>query len=182
MVSFRDIYDPIRPQGKEHLRLKSLYQRCKNDHEDVMAERLNLDPDYQRGRVWAEEQKKKFIGFLLEGGRLDPFLIRRHEDYRIPDEIIDGKQRITSIIEFFENKVAAQIIDGTEFFLSDFSEEEQAVFKRSTNYSVELWYFTLSRKKVLELYLKINRGGTPHSEEEIQRVYSLYYEELSNDD
>ena len=54
----------LQPIGTETFFLGSLMRRVTG--EDGL--RLNINPDYQRGRVWSDEQASRFIGYLAEGG------------------------------------------------------------------------------------------------------------------
>ena len=68
----------------------------------------NLDstlyvPKYQREFVWKPDRQSKFIESVLLGVPLTPFLVSEDEESRL--EIIDGSQRIRTLIAFFENKL-----------------------------------------------------------------------------
>lgn len=60
-------------------------------------------PDYQREFVWKIDRQSKFIESVLLGVPLTPFLVSEDKDSRL--EIIDGSQRIRTLIEFYENKL-----------------------------------------------------------------------------
>ncbi len=58
-------------------------------------------PSYQREFVWDPKKRSRFIESVLLGVPLTPFLVSEDEDGRL--EIIDGSQRIRTLIEFFNN-------------------------------------------------------------------------------
>lgn len=60
-------------------------------------------PKYQRSFVWKPDRQSKFIESVILGVPLTPFLVSEDEDSRL--EIIDGSQRIRTLIAFFENKL-----------------------------------------------------------------------------
>lgn len=60
-------------------------------------------PKYQRSFVWKPDRQSKFIESVLLGVPLTPFLVSEDEDSRL--EIIDGSQRIRTLIAFSENKL-----------------------------------------------------------------------------
>lgn len=61
-------------------------------------------PDYQRKFIWKPDRRSKFIESVLLGVPLTPFLVSENDkDSRL--EIIDGSQRIRTLIAFFENKL-----------------------------------------------------------------------------
>jgi len=68
----------------------------------------NLDktlyvPSYQRNYVWNNEKKSRFIESVLLGVPLTPFLVSKDENQRL--EIIDGSQRIRTLISFYNNEL-----------------------------------------------------------------------------
>ena len=75
---------------------------------------LTANPEYQRGEVWSESQKKKLIDSVLRGYPL-PVIYLHHiqrdvDGMRRDDlEIIDGQQRINAIHAFREG--AFQLFD-----------------------------------------------------------------------
>lgn len=60
-------------------------------------------PKYQREFVWKPDRQSKFIESVILGVPLTPFLVSEDEDSRL--EIIDGSQRIRTLIAFSENKL-----------------------------------------------------------------------------
>jgi len=60
-------------------------------------------PSYQREFVWNNEKQSRFIESVLLGVPLTPFLVSEDEDRRL--EIIDGSQRIRTLIAFYENNL-----------------------------------------------------------------------------
>ena len=64
--------------------------------------RINVDAEYQRGIVWSEPQQMLLIDSILRGFDLPKIFLRK-----LPDgsphlfDVIDGKQRLTSIWRFF---------------------------------------------------------------------------------
>ncbi len=60
-------------------------------------------PSYQREFVWKPDRQSKYIESVLLGVPLTPFLVSEDEISRL--EIIDGSQRIRTLIAFFEDKL-----------------------------------------------------------------------------
>ena len=62
---------------------------------------LNLEPGFQRQSVWSERDRSKLIESILRNYPLPAiFSYRREEDGRIIYDVIDGKQRLESILMF----------------------------------------------------------------------------------
>ncbi len=58
-------------------------------------------PDYQREFVWNKKSQSRFIESVLLGVPLTPFFLSEDENSRL--EIIDGSQRIRTLIFFYNN-------------------------------------------------------------------------------
>lgn len=178
--TYREIRESIvRGEGEESLLPQFLRQRIDGDG-SLCSIRLNLDPDYQRGHVWTLEQSAAFVGHKLEGGESPTLTIQRW-DHSAVDEMVDGKQRFLAILGFVENRVPALLSSGDAFYLRDWPDEEQRYVGRSMDLVLRVRYVRCrDRAEVLRLYLKLNRGGSVHSDEEIARVRALLTTELAS--
>jgi hypothetical protein len=65
---------------------------------------LNLNPSYQRGDVWPTSDAQKLIESILRGIPLPSIILLKPrsgiEKAQSPFEVVDGKQRLTSILRF----------------------------------------------------------------------------------
>lgn len=144
----------------------------------------NLSPDYQRGSVWTQRQKELFVGNFIEGGLCPPIYIQRFESEKNypeggkegwldrPNEVIDGKQRLQALLDWVDGKIEAEVTCGDRIHYSDLD----IVDLRGLP-NVRVTYIDLSYKDRLRFYLKLNRGGTVHSDEEISKVRDLLKKE-----
>lgn len=134
---------------------------------------LQLNPDFQRGHVWTENQQIKFIEHLLKGGTTSTTLYFNHPNWMNSFDgdfvCVDGLQRITAIQRFMNNEIPAF---GT--YLDDF--EDKDVMLRKIDVVVNINNLK-TRKEVLQWYIEFNSGGTVHTEEEINRVKKLLEDE-----
>lgn len=140
----------------------------------IKSYNLNMDPDFQRGHVWSEKQQIAFIEYVLRDGKsgreilfnCPGFMSIRGESG--PMVLVDGKQRITAVNRFLANEIP--VFGKT---ILEYEDGENWV-KKMTGPD---FYFVINnlrtRKEVLNWYLGINSGGTPHSEEEINRIKGL---------
>jgi hypothetical protein len=60
-------------------------------------------PEYQREFIWEPKRQSRFIESVLLGVPLTPFLVSEDENNRL--EIIDGSQRIRTLIAFSEDRL-----------------------------------------------------------------------------
>lgn len=68
---------------------------------------LNLDPPYQRRSVWSRRDKEFFIDTIMNNLPAPPVFLHKtlDESGKQTFHVVDGKQRIQTIIEFRGNKV-----------------------------------------------------------------------------
>lgn len=131
---------------------------------------LVLNPDFQRGHVWTEEQQVAFVEYYLKGGQIGVIYLNAPEFpsvYKDGEYVcVDGLQRITALMRFYSNEIK---IFG-RYLYKDFTDRPK--------YDVRVNVNNLkSRKEVLKWYIDLNSGGTPHSSEEINRVKELLEKE-----
>ena len=137
---------------------------------DYQNEGLQLDPDFQRGNVWSEDQQRKYIEFLLRGGKTaKTFYFNQPgwmSNWQGDFVCVDGLQRITALLRFLDDKLA--ILDGV--YLHDI--EDSDIMLRTLDVKININNLQ-TRKEVLCWYIEFNSGGTVHSAEEIDRVKEL---------
>lgn len=128
-------------------------------------------PDYQRGQSWTVHQASAFVGSMITGGFCPPCWINRNL-YDDAMEIIDGQHRLSSLHHWMLGDIPAiEPATGENIYVHEFTETDLRQLYRKTE--VKIMYVDLSLKDRLELYLRINATGTPHSLEEIERVRGL---------
>ena len=143
---------------------------------------LELNPDFQRGNVWTEEQQIAYIEFILRGGKTANVIYFNCPDFsmgscerisnrdKLPMQCLDGLQRLTAIRKFMNNELP--VFGGN--YLDDF--EDKKIMLRKFN----LLKFNVNnlqtRKDILKWYIDYNSAGTYHTKEEIDRVKKLLEE------
>lgn len=63
---------------------------------------MNLSPEYQRRLVWNNKKKSLLIESLLLNVPIPPVFLYEHDLSRY--EVMDGQQRLNTIVEFYENR------------------------------------------------------------------------------
>lgn len=168
-MDFKDI--PQFPRAHYTIDVSWDYLQSTIDH--YVEQGLDMDPDYQRGHVWSTAQKVAYIEYVLKGGEIAKTIIinaprwdaRGYEGATL----VDGKQRVAAILDFMANRVP--VFGGHRY--SDFTGRLRMFNARVTWSVVTL----ATRADLLQLYLNINAGGTPHTPEEIERVRALLAQE-----
>lgn len=64
---------------------------------------MNLRPEYQRRQVWDRAKQSRFIESLLMNLPVPPVFLYEPEYSRY--EVMDGQQRLSSILSFYENRL-----------------------------------------------------------------------------
>lgn len=181
MIDIATIYKPVRSDGTETLMSATLIERIESADP---PQRLNLAPDYQRGYVWTDRQASQFVGHMIEGGHVGPVIVQRFPLRGAPlqaDEVIDGQQRLRSFYRWLTGDIHAELFDGTRLRVGDLEPKSRALVRSYwlTGPHFTVMYVSLPRRERLELYLRLNRGGTVHTDAEIERVFAMLEAEKS---
>lgn len=133
--------------------------------------KLDLNPIYQRGHVWKESQDVAFIEFCLKGGTSARQIYLNCPGWNNGEidnfEVVDGKQRISAIVKFIDNKLK---VFGDTYYkdLNGGFHLSNTSTMLSTNVaSIE------DRNILYQWYLEMNTGGTVHTQEELDKVRNL---------
>lgn len=143
--------------------------------EEEQTKGLQMNPDFQRGHVWTEEQQIAYVEFLLRGGRTARTIYLNNSGWNKmagDDEqyvCVDGLQRSTAIIRFVKGEIKA-----FGYYFDEF--EGSARIMQGVKININ---DLKTRREVLQWYLEFNSGGTPHSKEEINRVKELLDQETN---
>lgn len=87
---------------------------------------LLLNTDIQRGDVWDNIKKVNLIDSIFKNYPIP--LIMFHEKERNKYDCIDGKQRLTAIFEYINNKFAVDI-EGISVYFKDLHQDNKSNFK-----------------------------------------------------
>ena len=142
---------------------------------------LDLNPDFQRGHVWTEEQQINFVEYALMRPQSGLDIFWNHPYWMDFSEegtmvLVDGKQRLEAVRRFMKNEIKAHGHYCKEY--TEFSPGHPCKSRLPTDY---YFYFNVmkipDRAGVLKWYIDFNAGGTPHSKKEIDRVKKLLEKE-----
>lgn len=180
------LINPVRNPAKSgNYRIKSI-DRFVRELEDEAV--LNLNPNFQRGITWTEEQQTKFMESILRGYtnhetniiRLnDATLAQMNNNFHSASSdlanetiCIDGLQRFTAMQKYMRKELKP-------FGLS-FDEIESTYYGVSAQglcFTVA-WYDFQFEADVIDFYESLNWGGTPHSQSERDRIQPIKNEAL----
>lgn len=129
---------------------------------------LDMNPRYQREIVWTHEQKLKLIKSIFEGLDIGKFVFISNpysEDREFGYEILDGKQRLTTILEFYNDEWTYE-----GYYFSELSTYLQYKFRDLSVFVAEMRDGDATKENILEYFIRLNTTGTPMSEEHLDKV------------
>lgn len=140
---------------------------------------VDFNPDYQRGSVWDEEDREKLLDSIFAGREIGRFVFKQLPFIRANDdgnyyEIVDGKQRMLTLLAFYENRFPYKGV-----FYNDLSVLDKNWFMDASIGVAELDQNT-TRAEVLEVFLALNEGGKPVAKEVLDHARELLKGETDN--
>ena len=138
----------------------------------------DLHPVYQRGLVWNLEQKQSFIKSLFnKRTKVTPtFLINPNKIKDGYYEVLDGKQRISTILEFVKGGFAVEGFYFNDLSLKDIIRFKSVpfVYKTIKYYDKKIGETEMPLKSKIELFLQVNEYGEHVSQEHLEKIKNAY--------
>lgn len=152
---------------------------------------INLNPGFQRNSVWTLKDRRKLIESILRNYSLPAiFLYKREENGKIIYDVIDGKQRLESVLMFIGE------IRGNRFKLKTQIDENEEVFEVDWNYlrkkgkqtlitGYKLYIIEIDGdfSDIIDLFVRINSTGkalTPAEKQHAKYYNSRFLKEAAN--
>jgi len=127
---------------------------------------INMDPEYQREIVWTIEDKEKLLDSIFLNADIGKFVLYEPE-YGLYEEkmyeILDGKQRLTTLIEYYENRFPYRGV-----YYNDLSPSDKSYFKHHRIQTAKLR--NLDKEAVLEQFIRLNTTGKPMDISHLEKV------------
>jgi uncharacterized protein with ParB-like and HNH nuclease domain len=148
----------------------------------LMSKKIDFDvflptknKNLQRGYVWDLEQKRELIWSILINRNIPHLSIISSYDKETDSEtflIIDGKQRLSSIIDFVNDKFTIEI-ENQEYLFSNLPEGYKLIIKnRYLRYYLidEPYDKPITDDEKINWFKFINYSGTPQDKEHINSL------------
>lgn len=132
---------------------------------------LQLDPDFQREKVWKNKQKSELIESILMKIPIPVFYFFRNNEGIT--QVVDGRQRIETAISFMDNEFALSPLsimkDIEKKKFKDLSPAQQRVIE---DYSIDVYYIQppTPEKVMLDIFDRVNRGGAKLNKQEMRNA------------
>lgn len=152
---------------------------------------LKINPEFQRLFRWDITRKTRFIESILLSIPIPPIFVFQDEDGNW--ELIDGLQRLSTVLEFAGvlkgvdgKKVEPSTLEGTKFLpsLADrrwqvWNEGDKSIDKtmqmqiKRARIRVEILLKESDENAKYELFQRLNTGGAPLSEQEVRNCVAV---------
>ena len=126
---------------------------------------VNMDPEYQRELVWDMDDKLLLISSIMNNIDIGKFaLIIRDYSHDVYVEVLDGKQRLNAIREFYEDrfryagKLYSEMCFRDKAHFNDFPLVMLQVPEPK------------DRKDIYRYFVKLNTGGRPQDPSHIEKI------------
>ena len=148
------------------------------DYTDL-GDALILEPSFQREYVWNQPKKQQLIDSILLGIPIPTFYFSIDKNGNLL--VVDGKQRINSILEFLEGKLS--LPSSYRFLCLDkdskhdvhFKELESRVKRKFEDYPLTCYLVDSSviPRFQNEIFMRVNRGGERLTIQEIRNASNV---------
>lgn len=132
---------------------------------------LIIDPDFQRGNVWAKKQGSELVESILMGIPIPVMYLFEMKDGK--KQVVDGRQRITAILDFLNDKLVLKDLKILPSYnnckFSDLDMKMQGLFEDSQMYFYIIQPPTPERVKY-DIFDRVNRGGTRLTNQEMRNA------------
>lgn len=150
--------------------VREIFSKIK--HEEIIT-----DPDYQRNYIYDEEKASAVIESIMVGIPLPPIYTSENEDSTV--EVIDGVQRLTSLVNFIDNKFTLKGLTILKNFngkcYKDLSGRDKTTFRNQT---IRIINFkkSCSEEVKFEVFARLNQGAATLNEQELRNcLYRGYF-------
>lgn len=175
-------YDEIYPNATVKItKVQFSLFELKRKYENIDRQDIVLDPKFQRGLVWKKgKQRSELVESVLMGIPIPIIYLFETKDGK--KEVVDGRQRITTFIEFMNNEFSLKELrmlpnlNGKKF-----SELDPLLQSKIEDYQLSAYVIqppTPERVK-FDIFDRVNRGGTQLNNQEMRNaLYQGYATDL----
>jgi len=138
-------------------------------------EKLNLEPPYQRKSVWLPKDKRFFLDTIFNNYPCPAIYIQKDtdENFSTVYNVVDGKQRLTTVIDFYRNKIRLdntfhdERLDGKKW-----NEITDVTLKRNfLNYSFTVETLdSMDNTSWNDVFDRLNRNAKTLSDQELRHA------------
>ena len=137
---------------------------------------LDMNPEYQRGNVWSMDDKLKLLSSIFQNVDIGKFaFVHLPFKHHSPSyEVLDGKQRIIALTEFYECRYK---FNGKYF--KDLNYRDQGQIERHPISVADLRDEQVKLSDKYLYFLRLNTGGKVQDPKHMKYVEELYKKALA---
>lgn len=131
---------------------------------------LVIDPDFQRNSVWGSKQKMELVESILMGIPIPVMYLFEMKDGT--KQVVDGRQRITAILDFLNNRFALKdlkILRNLKGCFDDLDPKLQGIFE-----DYQLFFYIIQpptpERVKYDIFDRVNRDGTRLNSQEMRNA------------
>ena len=131
--------------------------------------KIIIQPDFQRNQVWSITQKSKFIESIILNFPLPPIYLNETKESQYI--VIDGLQRTTALIQYFQEKFALTGIEAIPNYNGKkFKDLPESLQSKIEDKKLTVFVLKPSTPMVViyDLFNRINTGGTQLNRQEVR--------------
>ena len=132
---------------------------------------IQLDPEFQREKVWDSKQKSELIESILMGIPIPVFYFFEAKDTKI--QVVDGRQRISTFIGFMNDEFKIGDLNIIKSVVGKkFSELEPIQQRKIEDYQIETYTIQPPTPEQVKfnIFDRVNRGGTRLNNQEMRNA------------
>lgn len=128
---------------------------------------VDMSPDYQRDYVWEDSDREALLDSIFNGIEIGKFaFIKHHYSDDLLYEILDGKQRLTTLLDFYENRFAYK-----GYYFNELSARDKHTFLGAEVTIGETG--ELTKKQVYEYFVQLNTTGKSMDKEHLEKIKDM---------
>ena len=175
-VSWMDLIDPHEEKASSNFNQRgntldiSFHNHCLSDLSSKYYKfGVEMNPDYHRDLLWSEEDKISLIDSIFKGVEIGKFaFISLPWKENSPSyEILDGKQRMNALIDFYEDKFKYK-----GFYFSQLTTPDRYYFL-DYNITVGKTNEQITQDQKYQYFLRLNTTGKPQDKSHLEKVEEL---------
>lgn len=130
---------------------------------------IDLNADYQRGSVWQPEDKVALITSIFKNIEIGKFAVIAlpYKDNSPSYEMLDGKQRLLALMDFYEGKFR---FNGKLYW--ELSPRDQHTF-RDHCITIGECKENITQKQKYDYFLRLNTRGKPQDPDHLKKVEEM---------
>lgn len=132
--------------------------------------RYDLQPDYQRDKVWNKEDKQKLLDTVLRKWDIPKIYLHVIDEENF--EVVDGQQRLTAVYDFYDNEIELSEEFSNEYGGLTYEDLPDRVKDIFDDYEIDFVLIERADNEELkELFARLQLGKPLNSGEKLNAIH-----------